>query len=49
MTLNIELKDYQLIRKGLLELKAKKILPLLSKLDSQVIEQQNKVKETKGE
>ncbi len=41
MKLEISLEEYQTIRSGLLELPAKSVLELLSKLDRQVIEQNN--------
>ncbi len=42
MKLEITLEEYQIIRSGLLELPAKAVLELLSKLDKQVIEQRTK-------
>ena len=39
MKLEITLEEYQIIRSGLLELPAKAVLELLTKLDKQIIEQ----------
>lgn len=39
MTLTVEMKDYEVIRRGLLELPAKDSMMLIARLDQQVVAQ----------
>ena len=40
MKIEIDLKDYQIIRKGLLLLPAGEVLELIAKLDNQILEEE---------
>lgn len=45
MTLSIEMKDYEVIRRGLLELPAKDSMLLIAMLDQQVVSQTQEKKD----
>lgn len=44
MKIEIDLKDYQIIRKGLLLLPAGEVLEIIAKLDNQILEEEKKKK-----
>lgn len=48
MTLTVEMKDYEVVRRGLLELPAKDSMMLIARLDQQVVAQTQPKKEKDG-